>query len=285
MAKLARHLAPMHEIAGSNPRKCLHFFLPALFFLGKNLVLKELTFEDALKIVSSMEAATKSAVQAEEKSQQQVHKVESSDIKDQTSCPQCYRCGKKDHPSNRCRFLHSVCNNCGKVGHIQRVCKSPQQGHLPKRQRKLPASSRKPRQQIKTLTSISDKDSEYQLHNLSTQKADPIMVTLSVEGKDLQMKVDTGAAVSLVLFEIHQQLCPAKELLPSSLELRTYSGEQIKPVGCQELQVRYRDQRAATVNLIVVEGKGPNLFGRHWLQVFKLDWASLYNGTVNTKGA
>ena len=90
------------------------------------------------------------------------------------------------------------------------------------------------------------------------------------------MEVDTGAAVSLVQFEIYQQLCPEKELLPSNLELRTYSGEQIKPVGCQEVQVRYRDQ-SATVNLIVVEGKGPNVFGRDWLQVFKLDWASLYN--------
>ena len=238
----------------------------------------KLTFEDALKIVSSMEAATKSAVelQAGEKSQQQVHKVESSDIKDQTSRPPFYRRGKKDHPSNRCRFLRAVCNNCGKVGHIQRICRSPQQGQLPKRQRKLPAPSRKTQQQIKTVTSTSDKDSEYQLHNLSTQKADPIMVTLSVEGKDLQMEVDTGAAVSLVPFEIYQQLCPEKELLLSSLELRTYSGEQIKPVGCQEVQVRYGDQ-SATVNLIVVEGKGPNLFGRDWLQVFKVDWASLYN--------
>ena len=190
-----------------------------------------------------------------------MHKVESSDIKDQISRPPCYRCGKKDHPSNRCRFLRSVCNNCGKVGHIQRVCRSPQQGHLPKHQRKLPAPSRKTQRQIKMLTSTSDKDSEYQLHNLSTQKADRIIVTLSVEGKDLQMEVDIGAAVSLVPFEIYQQLCLAKELLPSSLELRTYSGEQIKPAGFQEVEVRYRDQ-CATVNLIVVEGKGPNLFGR-----------------------
>ena len=42
------------------------------------------------------------------------------------------------------------------------------------------------------------------------------------------------------------------------------------------MRVRYRDQ-SATVNLIVVEGKGPNLFERDWLQVFKLDWANLYN--------
>ena len=37
MAKLARHLTLMHEIAGSNFFFCLHFF-----FHGKNLVLKEL---------------------------------------------------------------------------------------------------------------------------------------------------------------------------------------------------------------------------------------------------
>ena len=44
MAKLARHLTLMHEVACSNLGRCIDFFffLPALFFHGKNLAYKEL---------------------------------------------------------------------------------------------------------------------------------------------------------------------------------------------------------------------------------------------------
>ena len=43
MAKLARHLTLMHEVAGSNPGRCIDlfifFFLPALFFSLKKFSL------------------------------------------------------------------------------------------------------------------------------------------------------------------------------------------------------------------------------------------------------
>ena len=44
---------------------------------------------------------------------------------------------------------HSVCNNCCKVGHIQRVCRSPKQGHLPKYQRKFHPLLGKPSKKLK----------------------------------------------------------------------------------------------------------------------------------------
>ena len=44
MAKLARHLTRMHEVAGSNPGRCIDFFFFCLhfFFHGKNFAYKEL---------------------------------------------------------------------------------------------------------------------------------------------------------------------------------------------------------------------------------------------------
>ena len=45
MAKLARHLTLMHEIAGSNPSRCFDFFFFfawTFLFMKKNVVLKEL---------------------------------------------------------------------------------------------------------------------------------------------------------------------------------------------------------------------------------------------------
>ena len=35
----------------------------------------------------------------------------------------CHRCGGKHSPAD-CKFLKESCNNCGKVGHISKMCRS-----------------------------------------------------------------------------------------------------------------------------------------------------------------
>lgn len=37
---------------------------------------------------------------------------------------QCYRCGGNSHESKFCRFKDTTCSNCGKMGHLRRVCSS-----------------------------------------------------------------------------------------------------------------------------------------------------------------
>ena len=36
----------------------------------------------------------------------------------------CYRCGATNYLANSCKFLKSKCMQCGKIGHIKRVCRS-----------------------------------------------------------------------------------------------------------------------------------------------------------------
>ena len=36
----------------------------------------------------------------------------------------CYRCGSHEHTSTQCYFRNESSRKCGKVGHIQRVCRS-----------------------------------------------------------------------------------------------------------------------------------------------------------------
>ena len=43
------------------------------------------------------------------------------------SFDQCYSCGKAaDHPRHTCPAFLKVCDNCGKTGHIRKVCQQPQ---------------------------------------------------------------------------------------------------------------------------------------------------------------
>ena len=42
---------------------------------------------------------------------------------DVKSKSQCYRCGGSTHESAECYFRYKTCRQCGKLGHIQRVCR------------------------------------------------------------------------------------------------------------------------------------------------------------------
>ena len=62
-----------------------------------------------------------------------------------------------------------------------------------------------------------------------------------------------------------------RQLKSSRLRLRTYSGELLKVLGEVDVSVSYGDQQK-TVPLVIVEGNGASLFGRNWLEHFRLRW-------------
>ena len=97
---------------------------------------------------------------------------------------------------------------------------------------------------------------------------------MSINGKPLQMEVDTGEAVSVISSVVKNQLFPDVPLAPPSVVLRTYTGEAMALQGEMTVQVSYKDQQQ-TLDLMVVDGNGPNLFGRDWLQHFRLDWKTI----------
>ena len=72
-----------------------------------------------------MEAATTGQeLMRESQDQLAVHRV-GTPI---TAASTCYRCGGTDHRSDSCRFKRSICRNCGKLGRIQKPCRSKSQG-------------------------------------------------------------------------------------------------------------------------------------------------------------
>ena len=58
----------------------------------------------------------------------------------------------------------------------------------------------------------------------------------------------------------------------SSVNLRTYTNEHIQVAGELLVKVQHGQQEAKQLPLIVIQGKGPSLLGRNWLQYVCLDW-------------
>ena len=99
-----------------------------------------------------------------------------------------------------------------------------------------------------------------------------IQVEVKVNGKPLVMEVDTGAAVSLLSEEAMKTHFPDAQLQPSTALLRTYTGEAMDILGEVWVQVQFKQQGPKELNLVVVKGMGPCLFGRNWLHHIHLDW-------------
>ena len=62
--------------------------------------------------------------------------------------------------------------------------------------------------------------------------------------------------------------------------LRTYTGETLTICGENQVIVKYKNQQY-NLPLVVVEGDGPPLFGRNWLQQITLDWKEIGMVTTN----
>ena len=84
------------------------------------LVETSLTFEKALKLAVAMETAMKDSLELRGKAKT-IPPVNS--IREVPMQHKCYRCGKERHEPQECYFKDQYCRNCGKKGHIKRVCR------------------------------------------------------------------------------------------------------------------------------------------------------------------
>ena len=93
----------------------------------------------------------------------------------------------------------------------------------------------------------------------------------------IQFELDTGAALSIVNEDTAKELTSKSDIsmTPTTIKLRTYTGELIKPLGQITANVEHHNQMIES-RLVVVKGNRPNLMGRDILQKIRLDWQALF---------
>ena len=186
----------------------------------------------------------------------------------------CYRCGRTNHDPKDCRHRKSVCHFCNK-GHIAPVCRGRQSKNGHKPMQKTFQGKRQPSQQTSYVATDGGKsETELPLFMVGNSASKPLYTNVLVNGKDLVMEIDTGAAVSIISETQCKQLFPNVKLDKSSIQLRTYTGEKLPVLGQINVSAQYEDQMKS-LDLVVVTGNGPTLLGRNWLLQLRLDWAAI----------
>ncbi|XP_059929766.1 uncharacterized protein LOC132473577 [Gadus macrocephalus] len=246
---------------------------------------KDLTFQKAVDYAVSAETATRDVQQLS--SSLKVHAISAN------KGDQCRRCGKMNDTDKDCWYKDRDCYQCGRKGHSKHMCKSKaritqarssqdrewrQKGNTMKRSVK----DRKKRIHHVDARNVSESDetksdtgSELGLYALSEKgKYSRISVLPRVNGKKMEMELDTGAAVSLIYWELYKSKLSKLPLQPTEIMLKTYTGEPLAPEGVIKVQVKLNKQ-CAVLPLYIVKVDAPPRFGREWLRVIKLNWKDL----------
>ena len=126
-----------------------------------------------------------------------------------------------------------------------------------------------------SLDDVGNSDDDFHLHQLSRHSAEPIMATLLLNGKKLDMEVDTGDALSVLSEATRRAMFPDDTLDPSSLVLKMYTDEHMKVKGTLNVRVEYGEQKEKVV-LVIVNSKSPSLMGRNWLKYIHLNWKNIF---------
>ena len=191
----------------------------------------------------------------------------------------CFRCGKPGHTVPKCTIPKTVkCNQCGKSGHMQRVCKNgiwPKHG-LSKGSGK--GSTGTATRSVCRLEEEEDYEDPATLYQVNAKSSPPpLEVKVMIDDCAVTMEVDTGATLSLMSETTFRTLWPRRSLVASEVRLCSYSKDPIPVVGQCNVNIEYKGRPTVQLPLIVVQGAGPSLFGRNWLNHIVLDWKEIYH--------
>ena len=241
----------------------------------KLLTEKDLTWKMAVDIANAMESADKQAnALRNEASSSSINKVNEYKPRetrhtehrrnDQENKP-CFRCGE-NHTPQSCRFKNQNCRFCKKQGYIERVCKKKKGSGKPRHDDRNP---------VRYVEDGKDSSNLGDLFHVHAGNPEPsIVIPVHINGTKVYMELDTGASVSVMSESTWKDKFSQYKLQPSSVQLKTYSGENLNVMGQLQVNVECNDQRSK-LPIQIVEGNGPMLLGRNWLKSIKLNWGTI----------
>ena len=199
---------------------------------------------------------------------QNVYKVATTEKRwgSSTDSVTCFRCRIAGYLALQCKFKESTCNECGKNGHLKRVCRT-----LQKRLSKHII----PDQSVKCKKRRFPRDCcPYALLFLLPKNTTAIESQVGVD--NCVLYGDRHKCINVNYGRNHLQTFVFREELSTALvRLCTYSKEPIPVVSCTNIKVSY-DAQTVLRPLNTVQDDGPTLLGRNWLQKITLNWSKIY---------
>jgi len=172
----------------------------------------------------------------------------------------CYRCGDTTHKANNCNHSDSECRKCHKTGHLARVCMAVEADHQKKRNNFIEENG-----------DLHSDDDYQEIKIVQCGQTGKLMLDIQIEKADLRMELDTGAALTSISYKDFVRLKLTNKLYKTKIEMKTYTGEIIKPKGMAFVSCQYKGEKFHG-KLYVIDKDVSPIFGREWLREVRPKW-------------
>ena len=75
-------------------------------------------------------------------------------------------------------------------------------------------------------------------------KKDGIFILLTIEGRECELQLDTGASKTVITKSFYDKYCANVPLSKTKVVMKTYTNEPVVPLGKAEVNVVYRDRNS-----------------------------------------
>ena len=187
----------------------------------------------------------------------------------------CRHCGKP-HASDDCwHHPEAECQLCGKKGHKARACTRNQRHNKPH-------GSHNQRRTNQVAYEESDNTEERDVGNVlavSEPKEPPARLKVHINGKQLTMELDTGAAVTLIR-ERDWEYLGKPPLESAGITLTGYDRKKIETMGYFRADCALNKRHGEVTIYVSTEG-GSALCGRTMIRALQIDCGPHYNTDVH----
>ena len=219
---------------------------------------RSLTLEEAVNIAAVYETAHREA--------SQIHGVQQETEINQVTARSCFRCTAR-HSPDTCNFRTAKCRYCNKLGHIEKACY--------KKRREVKSVKSVEQQQDEEVVEIQ---SVYSSSSNSRNKVSPYTVTVVVDGRPIEMEVDSGASVTIISYNLFKRFWPRTTLRSCPDTLTTWDKNKLRLIGTCKVTVEFHQHKKRLL-LTVIEGTGPCLLGRSWFQELGISLTGIHHVT------
>ena len=109
-----------------------------------------------------------------------------------------------------------------------------------------------------------------------SRKVKPYYVRVCIGSEPITMELDTGASLSTIGEKVYRDKLSRYKLCRSNVKLRSYTGDSVPVLGSIKVPVRCNGGESQNIEVLVVKGDRPSLFGRDWLAQIRLDWKGIF---------
>lgn len=182
----------------------------------------------------------------------------------------CKCCGRSH--KGQCRYVGAVCDACGRVGHLRRICRTPRHGRI----NAINPMTENGQNQPEDSNEDVEKVTEYPIYVISLKNRSPITIDVAVNDVDCRFELDTGSAVSTISKDLYIKKFKQCILQPTKLIFKGYTGEEIIPEGYLKVSVNFNNMRK-DLKIYIIPNAEVCLLGRDFVTDFDLSFSAGIN--------